>query len=125
MSKQQLDLTVSKRRSQPSRDQAALEAAARGEKPLAEALGLTDDDVAGLQRQARTLFDTQKHERCAQVLEALIALQRFDAEDVLQLALCYQALGNHEKAALWMAQAHELLRQLEAQVIALREGRDA
>lgn len=85
----------------------------RGERTLAGALDLDDDTFDAIRRQAVALFDAQRFERARDVLLGISALGRVHPGDMVLLAACYKALGDHETAAKIDAQARKLIAALD------------
>src|SRR5262245_39037840 len=98
-----------RKRHDPEREAAYL----RGELSLGRALAIDDETFRAIRRQARALFDANKHERARDVLLGISALGQAHPADLVLLAACYKALGDHETAAQVDAHARELIAAID------------
>jgi hypothetical protein len=120
VSKQRLDLLGTRRRDEVHLDASALEATVRGERALADALGITPEDVSGLRSQARALFDSGKWDRASAVLQGIVALGCSEPEDLVLIAACCERLGDRDGMQTWGIAATEALRRLDALIVEAR-----
>lgn len=97
-------------------DHRALETYFSHEGDLADGLGLTDEDVDALRKQAFALYETGRWERCRDVVIGLAALGRVHLVDALMLARCYRALGFALEAQACEAHADRLLDALHIDI---------
>ncbi len=71
----------------------------KGEIDLATGLGIDDDFLQGLRRQALALYQSGKWERCIKVVLGIVALGSVHPADPVLLARSYEKLGMLEAAA--------------------------
>lgn len=89
----QADLHGSKR-DQEKVDPKAVDAFFSGECDLADGLGVGDELISGLRRQALALYESGRFDRAIKVVLGVVALGRIHPADPLLLARCYDKLGN-------------------------------
>ncbi|MCK6548588.1 CDC27 family protein [Myxococcota bacterium] len=80
-----------------------------GDCDLAEALGVSDELIDGMRRQALALYESGKYQNAVQVVLGLVAMGRVHPADPLLLARCYEKLGKLEAAAECNAHGERLL----------------
>jgi hypothetical protein len=106
------DLAASKK-AQEKIDPLAVSSYLKGERDLAGALSLSDEQITALRRQALALFESGRVERAIDVINGLVALGRFHPLDAILLSRCYEKLGRTEEAQAFAAHADRILRALE------------
>jgi hypothetical protein len=100
-------------------DAAAARAFAEGKIDLVEALGVSEEALSGLRRQAIALHEAGKHDRAIKIVLGLVALGRVHPVDPILLARCYAAIGNREAAAECSSHAKRMLEALDIDAKAL------
>lgn len=105
------DLAASKKAREKT-DPLAVSSFLRGERDLAGALNLTDEQLQGLRRQALALFEAGRVERAIDVINGLIALGRIHPLDAILLSRCYEKLGREEEARAFAAHAERIMREM-------------
>jgi hypothetical protein len=87
-----------------------------GECDLVEALGIDDEMLDGLRRQALALYQAGKWERCIKVVLGLVALGSVHPADPVLLARSYEKLGMHDAAAQCDLHAERMMKELGVEV---------
>src|SRR5215470_3687449 len=91
----QADLNGSKKKREWI-DELAIERFMKGEIDLQKALGVDDQLLLALRRQAFALYQSGKWERCIKIVLGVVALGSVHPADAVLLARSYEQLGLHE-----------------------------
>lgn len=92
MSKHQLELAGSLK-AKTKTNKKAIDRLMAGQSSLPDALGVNEQQVEGLRRQAIALHEAGKHQSCIDVVLGVTALGSVHPLDALLLARSYRALG--------------------------------
>jgi hypothetical protein len=103
-------------------DELAVERFIKGECDLVDGLGIDDDVLQGLRRQALALYESGKFERCIKVVLGVVALGSVHPADPVLLARAYEKLGMHEAAAECDRHAERIMSALGIEVPSVAAG---
>lgn len=111
----QADLHGSKK-AQEKVDEKAMQAFLDGECDLATGLGVTEEMIKGLRRQALALYETAHYDRAIKVVLGLVALGSVHPADPLLLSRCYEKLGNVDAARQCEEHAERMMSALGIEI---------
>ena len=94
-------------------DPAAVRAYSKGELGLREALGVGEDAIGAMRRQAQAYFHTGRFGECVDVLLGLGVLEDVEARDAAMLAEAFYALGDEQSARRCALLYEEILDAVE------------
>ncbi len=111
MSKQQLNLAgFGKKRSQVNKK--TLDQFFQGKLDLPEALGLTENNLEEMRRQAIAFHGAGKYQECVDLVLGISALGSIHPVDAKLLSLCYAELGQKDAADSCQLHFEEMMRQV-------------
>jgi hypothetical protein len=104
-------------------DEAKVVAYLKGEASLREALGIGDDVLAMLRRQAHALYDAAQWQRCVDVVRGLAELDDVQWTDAFLLVRCFEELGRPDLAAVCRDARDGMMSQIEDVLRGVKEAR--